>query len=141
MPIQKLTIEQFLELAAEHPVLDVRSPGEYTHAHIPDAHSLPLFTDEERKVVGTTYKQQSREQAIKVGLDFFGPKMRKMVEEVESLVFSRESLANESGLTTKDSRLILLYCWRGGMRSAGVAWLLDLYGFKDYTLIGGYTKF
>ena len=27
------------------------------------------------------------------------------------------------------------------MRSAGVAWLLDLYGFKVYTLIGGYKKF
>ena len=27
------------------------------------------------------------------------------------------------------------------MRSAGVAWLLDLYGFKVYTLVGGYKKF
>src|SRR4249919_1205039 len=86
MPIQKLTIEQFLELATQHPILDVRSPGEYNHAHIPGAHSLPLFTDEERKIVGTTYKQQSREAAIKIGLDFFGPKMRQMVEEVENLV-------------------------------------------------------
>lgn len=141
MSIEKIHIEQFLELAKQFPVIDVRSPGEYKHAHIPGAHSLPLFTDEERKVVGTTYKQQSREQAIKVGLDFFGPKMRKMVEEIESLVISRESLAKDSGPSTNDSRLVLLYCWRGGMRSAGVAWLLDLYGFKVYTLIGGYKKF
>jgi len=113
---------------------------------------MPLFTDEERKVVGTTYKQQSREQAIKVGLDFFGPKMKKMVEEAETIVVSRKSLvgSKESGvkfedeekrLKTNDSRLVLVYCWRGGMRSAGVAWLLDLYGFKVYTLIGGYKKF
>ena len=27
------------------------------------------------------------------------------------------------------------------MRSAAVAWLLDVYGFKVYTLIGGYKKF
>ncbi len=140
MAIEKLHIEQFFELAKQHPVIDVRSPGEYKHAHIPGAHSLPLFTDEERKVVGTAYKQQSREQAIKIGLDFFGPKMRKMVEEVESLVNSRES-GSDSELTTHDSRLVLLYCWRGGMRSAGVAWLLDLYGFKVFTLIGGYKKF
>ena len=66
-------------------------PGEYKHAHIPGAYSLPLFTDEERKIVGTAYKQESREQAIKIGLDFFGVKMRKMVEEVESLVRSPES--------------------------------------------------
>ena len=52
-------------------LLDVRSPAEYKHAHIPGAISLPLFTDEERTIVGTTYKQQSRELAIKVGLDFF----------------------------------------------------------------------
>ncbi|MFN8290139.1 MAG: tRNA 2-selenouridine(34) synthase MnmH [Chitinophagaceae bacterium] len=141
MPAEKINIEQFLELAKHHPVIDVRSPGEYNHAHIPGAHSIPLFTDEERKTVGTAYKQNSREAAIKIGLDYFGPKMRKMVEEVESLVFSRESLARENGLTTKDSRLVLVYCWRGGMRSGAVSWLLDLYGFKVYTLIGGYKKF
>jgi tRNA 2-selenouridine synthase len=145
MAVEKIHIEQFLELAKQHPVLDVRSPGEYAHAHIPGAYSLPLFTDEERKIVGTAYKQESREQAIKIGLDFFGVKMRKMVEEVESLVRSRESGGNselkDSRLPAQDSRLVLVHCWRGGMRSAGVAWLLDLYGFKVYTLVGGYKKF
>jgi tRNA 2-selenouridine synthase len=134
MPVEKIHIEPFLELAKEHPVFDVRSPGEYNHAHIPGAYSLPLFTDEERKVVGTTYKQESREQAIKTGLDFFGLKMKKMVEKAESIVDDRES-----GVV--NPRIILVHCWRGGMRSAAVAWLLDLYGFKVYTLIGGYKKF
>ena len=139
MAIEKIDIDQFLELAKHHLVFDVRSPGEYNHAHIPGAYSLPLFTDEERKVVGTTYKQQSREQAIKIGLDFFGPKMRKTVEEAESIVSSQEPVAGSQ--QPKDSKLILVHCWRGGMRSAAVAWLLDLYGFKVYTLIGGYKKF
>ncbi len=142
MPVEKIHIDQFLELAKQHPVIDVRSPAEYRHAHIPGAHSLPLFTDEERKIVGTTYKQQSRKAAIKIGLDYFGPKMRKMVEEVEALVASHESLAkSKTRLTSHDSRLILIYCWRGGMRSGAVSWLLDLYGFKVYTLAGGYKKF
>ena len=136
MGVEKIHIEQFLELAKEYPVLDVRSPGEYRHAHIPGAYSLPLFSDEERKVVGTTYKQQSREASIKIGLDYFGPKMRKMVEEVELLIRSRES-----GQMVNDSRLVLVHCWRGGMRSGAVSWLLDLYGFKVYTLIGGYKKY
>lgn len=127
MAIEKIHIEQFLELANGHPVLDVRSPGEYKHAHIPGACSLPLFTDEERKIVGTAYKQESREQAIKLGLDFFGVKMRKMVEEAEQL--------------SSNSKTVLVHCWRGGMRSAGVAWLLDLYGFKVFTLVGGYKKY
>ncbi|MBL0268320.1 MAG: hypothetical protein IPP99_06585 [Chitinophagaceae bacterium] len=64
MAATRIDINPFLELAKQHPVLDVRSPGEYQHAHIPIARSMPLFTDEERKVVGTTYKQQSREAAI-----------------------------------------------------------------------------
>lgn len=142
MAVEKVNIEQFLELAQVHPVLDVRSPSEYKHAHIPGAYALPLFTDEERKLVGTTYKQQSREDAIKIGLDFFGPKMRKMVEDVEQLLGNRSltaaARANELPLNKK---LVLVHCWRGGMRSAGVAWLLDLYGFKVCTLTGGYKAY
>lgn len=133
MAVTKINIEEFLQLAQQHPVLDVRSPGEYKHAHIPGAVSFPLFTDEERKVVGTAYKQKSREEAIKIGLDYFGVKMRKMVEEAEKIADSYKSEV--------DSKTVLVHCWRGGMRSAGVAWLLDLYGFKVYTLIGGYKLF
>jgi len=144
MPVQKIAIEQFLSLSREHPVLDVRSPGEYAHAHIPGAHSLPLFNDEERKIVGTTYKQQSREAAIKIGLDYFGVKMKGMVEEVEKIVGSGQwAVGNEnaaaSELATGD--WVLLHCWRGGMRSAAIAWLLDLYGFKVYLLVGGYKAY
>ena len=132
---QRLTIAEFLLKSANRIVLDVRSPGEYIHAHIPNAVSFPLFTDEERKVVGTTYKQQSREQAIKVGLDFFGPKMRMMVEAVEDLVKKNQPASHEA------KPEIFIHCWRGGMRSAAIAWLLDLYGFKVYTLAGGYKAF
>lgn len=145
MAIEKIHIDDFLTLAKQHPVLDVRSPGEFNHAHIPGASSLHLFTDEERKVVGTIYKQQSREQAIKTGLDYFGVKMRKMVEEAEALAVSHKPLANNNSTNPQpaatNSKTVLVHCWRGGMRSAGVAWLLDLYGFKVYTLIGGYKQF
>jgi tRNA 2-selenouridine synthase len=133
--VKPLDIKRFLELSASNLVLDVRSPGEFTHAHIPGAHSLPLFTNEERKVVGTAYKQESREKAIKVGLDFFGPKMRAMVEEVEQLMAAQKKAPDET------AKIVLVHCWRGGMRSAGVAWLLDLYGFTVYTLVGGYKAF
>src|SRR6478609_3970200 len=83
MAVTRLSIEEFLVLAKQHPVIDVRSPAEYAHAHIPDAFSLPLFNDEERAIVGTAYKKQGKQKAIKLGLDFFGVKMRQMVETVE----------------------------------------------------------
>ena len=136
MAIQKITIEEFLSLAKSTPVFDVRSPGEYLHAHIPGAHSLPLFSDEERKQVGTAYKQQSRETAIKLGLDFFGPKMKQLVQEVENIM----SAQNPQHLTHQPPAVIL-HCWRGGMRSAALAWLLDLYGFKVYSIAGGYKAY
>lgn len=139
-------------------MLDVRSPGEYNHAHMPGAVSLPLFTNEERAIVGTAYKQQSREQAIKEGLVFFGPKMRPMVEEVERILDCspdsyRGQIADSEkpggeGQSTIANRLpiaigteIFIYCWRGGMRSGAVAWLLDLYGFKVNVLNGGYKAY
>jgi len=128
--INRVDTDEFLRLAQQHPVLDVRSPGEYAHAHIPGAYNLPLFTDEERKVTGTIYKQQSREKAIKAGLDFYGPKMRPMVEQAEAILKS-----------SSKGKILLIHCWRGGMRSAGVAWLMDLYGFKVYTLAGGYKAY
>lgn len=148
MAVKRIDIDTFLSLYQTMPVFDVRSPGEYSHAHIPGAYSLPLFTDEERKVVGTTYKQQSREAAIKVGLDYFGTKMRKMVEEVEEIVgrWAMTDHRNKISLRTtnneqRPTKQIIVHCWRGGMRSAGVAWLLDLYGFEVYTLVGGYKVF
>lgn len=144
MAIEKISIQAFLQMSAHYPVLDVRSPGEYRHAHLPGAFSFPLFSDEERKVVGTTYKQESREAAIRIGLDYFGPKMRRMVEEAVAIGnshFEARSGVDKPGQTTPQNQTLLLYCWRGGMRSAGVAWLLDLYGFKVFTLRGGYKQF
>lgn len=123
-------------MAHVHPVLDVRSPGEYQHAHIPGAYSFPLFTDEERKVVGTAYKQQGRQAAIRHGLAFFGVKMLPMVED--ALTIARQFYSDE---ISNEEQIILVHCWRGGMRSAAVAWLLDLYGFKVYTLTGGYKAY
>ena len=140
MAIEKIQIQQFISLSADYPVLDVRSPGEYLHAHIPGAYSLPLFTDQERAVVGTLYKQEGRESAIKTGLDYFGVKMRRMVEEIVQQYTSLIPKGS-SPVRSSSSRPILVHCWRGGMRSAGVAWLLDLYGFKVYTLAGGYKTF
>lgn len=138
MAIKKISISQFIEQAGEQPVIDVRSDAEYKHAHMPGAYSLPLFNDEERKIVGTAYKQKGKQQAIKLGLDFFGVKMKGMIDETEKI-----SSDYKSSVTSPAYRnnAFVVHCWRGGMRSAGVAWLLDLYGFDVYTIIGGYKAY
>ena len=140
MGIEKINISEFVNLATRYPVIDVRSPGEFQHAHIPGAYSLPLFTDQERATVGTLYKQEGRQAAILSGLDYFGTKMRRMVEDIAGqyeTLLPGSQVSNEK----EHTKIILVHCWRGGMRSAGVAWLLDLYGFKVYTLAGGYKSF
>jgi tRNA 2-selenouridine synthase len=131
MGVEKISVETFVAHAKKFPVIDVRSEAEFEHAHVPGAWNLPLFNNEERKIVGTIYKQTSREDAIKKGLEFFGPKMKEMI------LFVEDKLKDFN----PSNKTILVHCWRGGMRSAGVAWLLDLYGFKVYTLVGGYKAY
>ena len=132
----EISIIDFLIASRQYPILDVRSPAEYHHAHIPGAISLPLFSDEERKVVGTAYKQEGKEKAVKLGLSYFSPKMVNMIEKVEEIAGLKPFNNNEVNKKT-----VMVHCWRGGMRSAGVAWLLGLYGFKVMALKGGYKMF
>ena len=139
MAVQKININDFIMEAGSSIgssiIIDVRSPAEYEHAHIPAALNLPLFDNEERAMIGTTYKKQSREEAIKAGLPLFGNKMLSMIETVETWIAA----------TPKDNNLtkptLFVHCWRGGMRSAAVAWLLDLYGYKVIQLTGGYKAY
>ncbi|MBK8498006.1 MAG: tRNA 2-selenouridine(34) synthase MnmH [Flavobacteriales bacterium] len=123
--VRPLDIADFLEGAT--PIIDVRSPGEFAHGHIPGAHSLPLFSNEERVIVGTLYKQQGRDAAVLEGLRIVGPKLAAIVEEARALA--------------PDGR-IRVHCWRGGERSGSVAWLLDKAGFAEVvTLRRGYKAF
>jgi tRNA 2-selenouridine synthase len=134
MPVESISISEVLTISGSQTLYDVRSPSEFQHAHIPGAINIPLFTDEERAEVGTLYKHRSREEAVLRGLDFFGPKMRPIIHQVCS------NNNSDSSLSSQDSEIII-HCWRGGMRSAGVAWLLDLYGFKVRTIEGGYKSY
>jgi tRNA 2-selenouridine synthase len=135
MAIRQVDIDEFLLLSETHPILDVRSPGEFERAHIPLARSFPLFTDHERAIVGTLYKQQGQQKAIRRGLEFFGPKLNLFIDEACRIL----EVSNPTTAGKKNT--LLLHCWRGGMRSAGMAWLLSLYGFEVVTLKGGYKRF
>lgn len=119
-----LDIDDFLQ--GSGPILDVRSPGEYDRGHIPGAVSLPLFTDDERAQVGTCYKQVGREAAVELGFDLAGPKCGEFVRAAKALAPDRQ---------------LRVHCWRGGMRSGGMGWILELAGFTVYLLDGGYKAY
>lgn len=121
-----IDVENFLELYSQIPVVDVRTPSEYAKGHIHGAHNIPLFLDNERASVGTIYKRKNRQEAILKGLDFVGPKLREYIEKAVDIA---------------QNNTLVLYCWRGGMRSASLAWLFDLYGISTYILKGGYKAY
>ncbi|MBF2003585.1 MAG: tRNA 2-selenouridine(34) synthase MnmH [Synechococcales cyanobacterium M58_A2018_015] len=119
-----LSVEEFLQTPGV--LLDVRSPSEYSQGHIPDAISFPLFTDAERAQVGTCYKQRGRDQAVELGFALAGPKFAQFIADAKVLA---------------PDRRVRLHCWRGGMRSEAVAWVLEMAGMEVSLLIGGYKAF
>jgi tRNA 2-selenouridine synthase len=121
-----VNIAKFISLSKCHTVIDVRSPAEFIDGHIPGAFNIPLFDNEERKIVGTIYKQEGRRKAIVKGFEFVGIKMAALIEDVKQL---------------SDNDQILVYCWRGGMRSASMAWWFERNGFQCKTLLGGYKSY
>lgn len=107
-------------------ILDVRSPAEYAQGHIPGAVNFPLFNNDERALVGTCYKQKGKDEAVELGLAIAGPKLANFVARAKVLAPDRQ---------------LRIHCWRGGMRSASVGWLLETAGFNVFLLIGGYKGF
>jgi tRNA 2-selenouridine synthase len=124
--VKKLPPYRFLELCVSLPVVDVRSPGEYTSGHIPGAVNIPLFNDNQRAEVGTVYKKEGSLQAVIRGIDLAAPEMS---DKLRSAV----ALAPEKSLLT--------YCWRGGMRSEAMAWLFSTGGLTPLLLEGGYKAY
>ena len=49
------------------PMMDARAPIEFAKGAFPGVINLPLMNDIERQKVGTSYKQQGQEAAIKLG--------------------------------------------------------------------------
>eukprot|EP01028_Stygiella_incarcerata_P011316 TRINITY_DN63324_c0_g1_i1.p1 TRINITY_DN63324_c0_g1~~TRINITY_DN63324_c0_g1_i1.p1 ORF type:complete len:351 (+),score=18.14 TRINITY_DN63324_c0_g1_i1:10-1062(+) len=121
-----LSIEELLPLTDTIPLIDVRSPGEYELAHIPGAFSIPIFDNDERREVGIKYKIGGKENAVLLGLDFVGPKMSDFVRQAKKIARNRQ---------------VMVHCWRGGMRSASMAWLFETAGLEVFVLKDGYKAY
>jgi tRNA 2-selenouridine synthase len=113
-------------LIGKVPIVDVRSPGEFQHGHITSAFNIPLFNNEERAIIGKLYVQSGRKDAINKGLEISGPKLYHFVQ-------AALDIANENK--------VIVYCWRGGMRSEKMAWLFETAGLECLVLKGGYKAY
>jgi tRNA 2-selenouridine synthase len=126
MAVRKIDVDQFMDLAESIPVADVRSPSEFYSGHIPGAINIPLFSDREREVIGIKYKKEGRIPAIIEGLECTAPALSAKLEQA---------------LKTSLNGRLLVYCWRGGMRSEAMAWLFSLGDIDADVLNGGYKSY
>ncbi len=122
----QLTLQDFLTLRENLPVLDVRSEGEFSAGHIRGAVNIPLLHDEDRVIVGTTYKQKGQREAIRAGFRLVGPRLLEMISRAEEEAGGKEAL---------------VHCWRGGMRSSNFSQFIGMAGIRSRVLTGGYKTY
>lgn len=128
MSLDRISPEDVLgKLGCFSDVIDARSEGEYAEDHLPGAVNWPSLHDDERKIVGTQYKQINAFEAKKQGAALVA---KNIAAHIERDVMSKP----------RDWQP-LIYCWRGGKRSGSLALILDQIGFKVTLVEGGYKAF
>ena len=107
-------------------IIDARSPSEFALDHIPGSVNCPVLDDEERRIVGTTYKQQGAFEARRIGAAMVAANLARHL---------RERFADMPRQWAP-----LVYCWRGGLRSSSMVTWLRLVGWDAQQLAGGYKS-
>jgi len=126
--LERISAEQALStLDSFSAVIDARSEGEFAEDHLPGAVNWPSLNDEERKIVGTRYKQINQFEAKKLGAALVA---KNIAEHIQREVLEKPKEWQP-----------LVYCWRGGKRSGSLALILDQIGFKVTLVDGGYKAF
>ena len=120
------TIE-YGELKDSYIIVDVRSPGEFQEGTINGAINIPIFDDEERKIIGTVYTRESVEKAKRIGLEVASKKLPHIYDQIKEL--------------EKVHGKIVLFCARGGMRSGVLGLLLDTMGVNVERICEGYKGY
>ena len=107
-------------------VIDARSPHEYLEDHVPGAVNLPVVDDAEFAEVGIQYKSDQH-AAYLIGAQH---SFRNLARHTADLI-SRY----------KPTDRFLVYCFRGGKRSALWASNLRLIGFTVDVVPGGWKRY
>ena len=127
MILRTTNFSDFTLSGSQNEIIDVRSENEFSEDHIPGAINLPVLNNQERKKVGTIYKQVSPFEAKKIGA---------------SLIFNNISQQINQHFINKDPCYSpLIYCWRGGQRSQSLGFILDQIGWAVTVLKGGYKSY
>ncbi|MFH1589843.1 MAG: tRNA 2-selenouridine(34) synthase MnmH [archaeon] len=121
--VKVISIEKAIKL---NPVfIDTRSPKEFEEDNIPESINSPIFTNEERKEIGILYKK-NKEQAFDKGFAIYKSKVNDFINEYKEI---------------NKKKTIIVYCWRGGIRSKTITELIESLGYEVFQLKGGYKSF
>ncbi|PLX86889.1 MAG: tRNA 2-selenouridine(34) synthase MnmH [Desulfuromonas sp.] len=124
-----IDLQQALEQRRRGALLvDVRSPSEFAETTIPDALNAPIFDDDERAQVGTLYKQLDKKTARRRGIELVSPKIPQLLQRIDEA-------------RNPDAPPVIVFCWRGGLRSLAVTTFLNLAGIPARQLVGGHKAF
>lgn len=124
--MKEMTVEELFTIKNSI-IIDIRSPIEFNDGAIPGAINVPLFTDDERQVIGTIYKQEGASIAKWKAMEIVSPKIPVLLQTIKKCV-------------SNDTELII-HCWRGGMRSKAVVTFLEFAGIYSWRLVGGYKEY
>lgn len=108
-------------------LIDVRTPLEFADDHLPGAINAPVLSNGERAAVGTMYKQVSPFEATRYGAALVA----------KNIAGHLETLFADRPINWKP----LIYCWRGGKRSAAMTTWFRMIGWKACQLEGGYKVY
>jgi tRNA 2-selenouridine synthase len=123
--VREISVEEALKKGFKF--IDVRTKSEFEEFHIPGAYNVPLFSEEERRKISEVYYSKGEKEARLLALKLVGPKLYNIVSEVKEI-------------KEREGRVVV-YCWRGGMRSLAVSAICTLVGINVPRLIGGYREF
>lgn len=107
------------------PLLDVRAPIEFEKGAFPQSVNVAILDDDQRKAVGTCYKQKGQDKAIELGHELVSGDVK--AQRVEA--WKAQALSNPEGF---------LYCFRGGLRSRITQQWLKEAGVEYPLVRGGY---
>lgn len=107
--------------------IDVRTTKEYEEGTIPGAINIPIFNNDERAYLGDTYVNVNKLTAKEEGFEIASHKLPEIYKKIKQ--------------AAKGYSKIIIFCWRGGLRSKSIATVMSLMNLPAYQLEGGYKAY
>ena len=125
---REYSVKDYYDQSDRFVLIDVRSEGEFEEDHIQGSFNVPILRNEERRLVGIAYKEKGVKEAKRLGRNLLLPRIRDFLDTIEEI-------------RDREKKKPLVYCARGGERSALAGTFLAMESQEVYRLQGGYKAY